>query len=108
MSWIDELKPGDVVAVRIEYGSRHVLHTVARLTTTQVILDNGDRFRRATGGEITSSAWNRSILEFPTEKIRAEVLRRIQLDRLKHAKWHELSDHQLARGVAILDEKKPS
>jgi len=50
--WLQSLKPDDQVAVSLytlsEY-PRYVLHTVQRITATQIILNNGVRYRKKNG-----------------------------------------------------------
>ena len=41
--WLKSLKPGDKVAIETITGG-HVLRKVARLTKTQIVLDNSQKF----------------------------------------------------------------
>lgn len=78
--WIDNLKPGDTVAV-VEYGKARI-RTVERVTKTLVVLVNGSRFRRSDGLTPGESMWRQAYLADPSDPtIRIQLLqdRRNQL-----------------------------
>lgn len=58
-SWLIEVEAGQEVGVRTQfrgpYPDRTACHKVARITRTQIVLDNGAKFRRSTGAAIPLS-----------------------------------------------------
>lgn len=75
MSWLEELKPGDLVAVDAGFGTRLRAWPVDRLTKTQIVIGTW-RFRRRDGGAVGG---NCRLLE-----LRPELRERIRRDKLIH------------------------
>lgn len=73
-SWLADLKTDDKVAVQGRI--RDCIDTVLKVTNTQIVLKNGDRFNRTTGYSIGSGSWNSAQITPVTDEIRIEVLLR--------------------------------
>jgi hypothetical protein len=73
MSWLEELKAGDLVAIDSGFGTRLRAWPVDRLTKTQIIIGTW-RFRRRDGAAVGGS-WR--LLE-----LRPELKERIRRDKL--------------------------
>src|SRR5690349_16442262 len=87
-AWLAGLKAGDLVVIVQRYGDSR--SRVARLTATQVVLQNGLRFRRADGGRIGASAWDHSWCVEPTQDRLDEIERRKSCDELRAMQWSKL------------------
>lgn len=106
-SFMASLKVGDLVYVR----NNHYLykHTVTKLTATQIVLDNGDRFRRENGLSVTpASKWaSRSMLHPPSPALEAEYQRRQDLQTISCVNdWKSLGDNKLSAIASILRDDK--
>lgn len=111
--WLESLRKDDEVAVTRGRGEGYDIVKVARTTATMIILDrkHTNRFSRKDGREIgNKSAWSPSERITPvTDKIYNSVQRQLNLSLVEaHFRGHtcKLTDDQLARMAAIVQEKK--
>ena len=70
--WLESLKPGDMVALHGSYDSV-IIRVVDRLTKTQIILDNGSKFRRDSGWSIVHSSCHRYFIDEVTDSVRLKI-----------------------------------
>ena len=102
--WLQNIKPGDIVLYTAGFHDGYRKATVERLTKTMVILDGRGRYNRKDGYAVGSgSVYMRSHLVEPTPENIEKYERRSVIDKLKHAKWVELSTEQLKYIGRILD-----
>lgn len=82
-AWLFSLKVGDEVAVRTgdRYGARFKAGRVVRRTATQIIGDDGNRYRADRGSRI-GSGWAPR-LEPMTDEVRADILKSEERERFK-------------------------
>jgi len=104
--WLESLAPGDEVAI-FEGGWRepYRLAKVARLTSTQVIVDDrGRRFRKVGGVEVAKSYTPR--LGPVTDEIRAKIKAVHNRSRFKLLTYREekLTDEQIAAMLSAYDQ----
>jgi hypothetical protein len=103
--WLQELKPGDEVAV--DHGRRRIIEEVERVTATQIVV-GGTRFNRQTGDAIgVKGRWSSSArLKPATDKERAEI-EHLDLARrlgwMEVGDWHSVPVEKLRAVVTILD-----
>lgn len=74
-AWLAALKTGDAVATkRSGVGFTPEIHRVARVTATQILLDNNKRFRRDSGYQIgLKSSWHSVYLVDATREVRDAI-----------------------------------
>lgn len=107
--WLESLKPGDVVAVEYSHGSNgrtFGLRKVGRVTATQVVTNNGDRFRKVTGRLVGQDGYYFTTLVPPTDEIRLSILRERLVVRLNAVPWRALPLETLEKIVALLPENE--
>lgn len=82
-AWLYSLKVGDVVAIRTgdRYGARFKSGRVVRRTATQIIGDDGNRYRADRGSRV-GSGWAPR-LEVLTDEIRADIRKSDERERFK-------------------------
>lgn len=103
----EHLKAGDKVIVR---GHRDYLRKVERVTATQIIDDNGSRFRRKDGGMVGYNGWHSSRLIEYSEAEEQKIVQKEHRSRLLYKisvfDLTRCSIDQLERIVAIYNEGK--
>ncbi len=102
-----ELKPGDkVIESGCGYGLHDMVGKVERLTKTQVILENGSRYRRKDGVLVGNNNYYRSRLRQYTEEAANKIRHRLLVDAVYNAaskdKLKKLSLEQLLKIRDIL------
>lgn len=105
-----DLKVGDKVLVRYSgWGSRMSLATVARLLKTQIVTDNGLRFRRHNGREFGGSRYSYAYLTNYDEKVwtdyRIEAALRTMRNTLEAVSWSKIPDDIIRQIFALLPKK---
>ncbi len=100
--WLANLKVGDKVAISNRYGYKSEI--VARLTKTQVVLENGVKFNRESCRRIGDDAWTFVYLVPLTAEIRAEWRREWLLNELSNYNIKQTSNENLEKIVALLRE----
>lgn len=112
--WLDSLKPGDtfyqIESYRQGFARRLVKHTVLKRTATQIVMDDGRRYKFDTGRKIGGAYYER--IDLPpsddiTKEMRAEMRERCILRRLQETNWRELDPSMRERVCALLDEVTP-
>jgi len=73
VSWLEELKPGDLVAIPISYSrGRHMVERVDRVTATQIIVGHR-KYRKSDGRPIPYDGWSSVSLCKATPEIVADA-----------------------------------
>lgn len=75
MKTLQDIEAGDEVAVMHRYRETRILR-VARVTKTQIITENGDRWRRSNGYMVGDRNYRRSWIEVAADRHRIEVQHR--------------------------------
>lgn len=83
MSNMEHINPGDRVHVRIRLTES--IATVERTTKTQIILRNGNRYRRRDGIEVGHDTWGGSYIEDLTEESVLRITYRYAVTKAGHA-----------------------
>lgn len=77
-SGLEQVKAGDVL---IRHGQNRDIVKVSRTTKTQIVLPNGDKYRKETGFRIGSgSSWHRARLAIPKDG---------EIGKIQNEKLHE-------------------
>lgn len=74
--WLNSLKPNDKVALRYDSMStypNYIVHIIDRVTATQIILDNTERFRKKDGRAIGRSSISTPKLLPYTDEIKMRI-----------------------------------
>lgn len=110
--WLARLAPGDEAFAkwwRGAFGFTYEPGKVARVTATQVILQDGVRFRKTTGREVGSRGLDRTLV-MPTDDLRDKIQAKNNRDRLRHETMRlgdsdrdTLTDAEVAAMLASLD-----
>ena len=107
---LNDVKPGDQVILRPVAGYTPPRPVgVERVTATQIITTNGQRFRRDDGREVGKRMMDASAISPATPKklaaIREHERRNTLARNIRQAEYSRLSTDQLERIWAILTEK---
>lgn len=90
MNFIDSLAEGSLVAEGGR-GDTYTISRVARLTKTQIVLENGSRYRRADGHMVGGDVWTTGMVHDPASKYVVKA-RHEQLVRVRHAALAKILD----------------
>lgn len=105
--WRSELKAGDEAVVRSGHYSEGQIVKVARVTATQVIINDNLRFRKDNGRKVgESDVWHRTYLEELTDEVRGRIRHASLASALGRIKWEALSLEVLEAVVAAIPTKK--
>jgi hypothetical protein len=104
-SWLENVKVGDVVAAYSGYSRDDIfLKKVERLTTTQIVTEGGDRYRRADGDRVgQGTTYFRAGIMEATPEVHRKVARRGMLRRLQGVGWGTVPDEVLRAVLAAYD-----
>jgi len=74
-NWLELLKAGDKVVVAYGWGMRanHQIENVERTTATQIVLPNGQKYRRSDGRKKGNRNWQSCRLVEATDELIAEI-----------------------------------
>lgn len=105
--WLKSLKLGDKVAVETITGG-HVFRKVVRLTKTQIVLDNSQRFYMSSGIIVGGSFYRRIRILPVTAEIKEKAERSALIYRIKKSDINGLSIESLRKILSIIEsEKRP-
>ena len=103
--WLKSLKPGDKVAIETITGG-HVLRKVARLTKTQIVLDNSQKFYISSGMLIGGWSHYRSTSIIPvTAEIKETIERSILIYNIKKSHLYDISTESLRQILSIIESE---
>lgn len=106
-STLADLKAGDVAYVKTSGYQPIRRVTITKVTSTQIVTNNGDRYRKVDGNRIGSSdRWTFYTLKTATPEIIAAYQRQENLRTVKAARWENLDDDTLAKVAALLPKKE--
>lgn len=101
--WLASLKVGDKVAISIRNGYR--IGEVSRLTKTQIVLKDGNKFNRESGYLVGRNACNQPVyIQSITDEILKEWRRNWLLKEFYNYDIKQISNENLEKIVALLKE----
>ena len=103
--WLQSLKPGDKVAIETITGG-YVLRKVARLTKTQIVLDNSQKFYISSGMLIGGWSHYRSTSIIPvTAEIKEVMERSTLIYNIKKSHLYDISTESLRKILSIIESE---
>ena len=102
--WLKSLKPGDMVAIETITGGP-VFRTVVRLTKTQIVLNNSQRFYISSGTIVGGSAFRRTSIMPVTAEIKEKVERSALIYRIKKSDIRALKTSALIEILSIIESR---
>ena len=102
--WLKSLKPGDKVAVETITGGP-VFRKVARITKTQIVLDNCQKFYISSGIIVGGSFYRRIRILPVTAEIKETVERSTLIYRIKKSDIRALKTSSLIEILSIIDNE---
>lgn len=102
-NWRESLKAGDEVMVAGGFSARpQHLAKVVKVTETQIVLPNNERYDKFTGYRRGDSAYNRCFLLEVTPEGRTKVAVANARYDLRKADWSKVSDDEVCRIAEIV------
>ena len=102
--WLKSLKPGDMVAIETITGGP-VFRTVVRLTKTQIVLNNSQRFYICSGTLVSGSFYHKTILIPVTAEIKEKAERSALIYRIKRSDIRALKTSALIEILSIIESE---
>jgi len=102
--WVKSLKPGDKVAVETITGG-HVFRKVVRLTKTQIVLDNSQKFYMSSGMSIGGSFYHKTSIMPVTAEIDEKAERSALIYRIKKSYLSAVSIESLRQILSIIESE---
>ena len=102
--WLKSLKPGDMVAIETINGG-HVFRKVFRLTKTQIVLNNSQRFYICSGTIVGGSSYHKTILIPVTAEIKEKAERSALIYRIKKSDISAVSIESLRKILSIIESE---
>jgi len=102
--WLQSLKTGDDVAIETITGG-YVLRKVSRLTKTQIVLDNSQKFYISSGQLVGGSHYRSTSIIPVTAEIRETIERSILIYNIKKSHLYYISTESLRQILYIIDSE---
>lgn len=103
--WLKSLKPGDEVAIETITGG-YVLRKVSRLTKTQIVLDNCQKFYISSGLLVGGGSNYRRISIIPvTAEIKETIERSKLIYNIKKSHLYDISIESLRQILSIIESE---
>ena len=102
--WLKSLKPGDIVAIETITGGP-VFRTVIRLTKTQIVLNNSQRFYISSGTIVGGSSYHKTILMPVTAEIKEKAERSALIYMIKKSDIRALKTSALIEILSIIESE---
>ena len=102
--WLQSLKPGDKVAIETINGG-YVLRKVSRLTKTQIVLDNSQKFYISSGLSVGGSFYHKTSIIPITAEMKETVERSTLIYRIKKSDIRALKTSALIEILSIIDNE---
>ena len=102
--WLQSLKPGDKVAIDTITGG-YVLRKVARITKTQIVLDNSQKFYISSGLIVGGSFYHKTSIIPITAEMKEIVEKSTLIYRIKKSDINGLSIESLRQILSIIDSE---
>ena len=102
--WLQSLKPGDDVAIDIITGG-YVLRKVSRLTKTQIVLDNSQKFYISSGQLVGGSHYRSTSIIPVTAEIKEVIERSKLIYNIKKSHLYDISIESLRQILYIIESE---
>ena len=102
--WLKSLKPGDKFAIETITGS-YVLRKVARLTKTQIVLDNCQKFYISSGLLVGGSHYRSTRIIPVTAEIKEIMERSTLIYNIKKSHLYDISIESLRQILSIIESE---
>ena len=102
--WLKSLKPGDKFAIETITGS-YVLRKVARLTKTQIVLDNCQKFYISSGLLVGGSHYRRTSIIPVTAEIKEVIERSTLIYNIRKSHLYDISTESLRKILSIIESE---
>mgnify|MGYP003427253059 FL=1 len=102
--WLKSLKPGDKFAIETITGS-YVLRKVARLTKTQIVLDNCQKFYISSGLLVGGAHYRRTSIIPVTAEIKEVIERSKLIYNIKKSHLYDISTESLRQILSIIESE---
>jgi len=102
--WLKSLKPGDKVAIETITGG-YVLRKVARLTKTQIVLDNLQKFYISSGLIVGGSSYRSTSIIPVTAEIKEVMERSILIYNIRKSHLYDISTESLRQILSIIESE---
>ena len=102
--WLQSLKPGDDVAIETITGG-YVLRKVSRLTKTQIVLDNSQRFYICSGTIVGGSAFRRTSIIPITAEMKETIERSTLIYNIRKSHLYDISTESLRQILSIIESE---
>jgi len=102
--WLKSLKPGDKFAIETITGS-YVLRKVARLTKTQIVLDNSQKFYISSGLIVGGSHYRSTRIIPVTAEIKEIMERSTLIYNIRKSHLYDISTESLRQILSIIESE---
>ena len=102
--WLKSLKPGDKVAIETITGG-HVLRKVARLTKTQIVLDNSQKFYISSGQLVGGSHYRSTSIIPVTAEMKETIERSTLIYNIRKSHLYDISTESLRQILYIIESE---
>ena len=102
--WLKSLKPGDKVAIETITGS-YFFKNVARLTKTQIVLDNCQKFYISSGLGVGGSVYRRISIIPVTAEIKESIERSTLIHNIRKSHLYDISTESLRHILSIIESE---
>ena len=102
--WLKSLKPGDKFAIETITGS-YVLRTVARLTKTQIVLDNSQKFYMSSGLSVGGSFYHKTSIIPITAEMKETIERSTLIYKIRKSHLYDISIESLRKILSIIESE---
>ena len=102
--WLQSLKTGDDVAIETITGG-YVLREVARLTKTQIVLDNLQKFYISSGQLVGGSHYRSTSIIPVTAEIKETIERSTLIYNIRKSHLYEISTESLRQILSIIESE---
>ena len=102
--WLQSLKPGDEVAIETITGG-YVLRKVSRLTKTQIVLDNLQKFYISSGQLVGGSHYRSTSIIPVTAEIKETIERSTLIYGIRKSHLYDISTESLRQILSIIESE---
>ena len=102
--WLQSLKPGDKVAIETINGG-YVFRTVVRLTKTQIVLDNSQRFYISSGLSVGGSFYHKTSIIPITAEMKETIERSTLIYNIRKSHLYDISTESLRQILSIIESE---
>jgi hypothetical protein len=104
IDWLKNLKPGDKVAIETITGG-YVIKKIARLTKTQIVLENCQKFYISSGLLVGGSALRRTSIMPVAAEIKEAIEKSTLIHKISKSHLHSISIESLTKILSIIESE---